>query len=311
MLDQKEYSYVLVHTGTSYSELLDQLAKENVISNSLSFDWVARAMKLDHSVKPGRYRIRDKMSNRELVTLLRSGRQEPVDLVLRPFNNLPALASFIGRNLEADSNEFLRLIQSDSLLKATGFSSETIMAMFIPNTYTFYWNSSAAAVVRRLNKEYNNFWTVEKRLMADSIHLNPVQVSTLASIVEKETQKRDEMPVVAGVYINRLRSGQMLQADPTVIFAAARPGVHRVTEELLRIESPYNTYLHKGLPPGPICIPSVAAIESVLNYNRHKYIYFCAKEDLSGYHNFACSWQEHLQNARKYQRMLNSRKIYK
>ncbi|MBX7205948.1 MAG: endolytic transglycosylase MltG [Bacteroidia bacterium] len=307
----KKYTFFYIHTGSGYDQVLQQLANEKIISNTLTFDWVAALMNYPKSVKPGKYRILNGMSNRELINLLRSGNQEQVSLVIRSMNSLQDLASLVGRKLEADSSGFYALITNDSVLQSISLNSETIMAMFIPNTYNFYWNTSSEKVFNRLKEEYLVYWNEERRRLADSLGLNPVQVSIVASIVEKETQKRDEMPVVAGVYLNRLKKGMLLQADPTVIFAMHDPNVRRVTSAMLQTESPYNTYKYKGLPPGPICIPSQMAIEAVLHRNAHQYIYFCAKEDFSGYHNFAENIEQHLVNARKYQHELNKRKIFK
>jgi UPF0755 protein len=310
-LADKNYTFFYIRTGSDYRTVLQQLAEEKVISNTLTFDWVASLMNYPKSVKSGKYRILNGMSNRELVNLLRSGNQEQVSLVIRSMNSLKDLASLVGRKLEADSNEFYSLVTSDSVLKVLSINQETMMAMFIPNTYHFYWNSSASKVFNRLNEEYRSFWDDERKRLADSLGLNQVQVSIVASIVEKETHKRDEMPVVAGVYLNRLKKGMLLQADPTVIFAMNDATVRRVTSAMLQTESPYNTYKYKGLPPGPICIPSQMAIEAVLHPNVHHYIYFCAREDFSGYHNFAETIEQHLANARKYQHELNKRRIYK
>jgi len=307
----KKYTFFYIHTGSGYDQVLQQLANEKIISNTLTFDWVAMLMNYPKSVKPGKYRILNGMSNRELINLLRSGNQEQVSLVIRSMNSLQDLASLVGRKLETDSSEFYSLITNDSVLQAVSLNKETMMAMFIPNTYNFYWNTPGEKVFNKLKEEYLVYWNEERRRIADSLGLNPVQVSIVASIVEKETQKRDEMPVVAGVYMNRLKKGMLLQADPTVIFAMNDPNVRRVTSAMLQTESPYNTYKYKGLPPGPICIPSQMAIEAVLHRKTHQYIYFCAREDFSGYHNFAENIEQHLVNARKYQHELNKRKIFK
>jgi UPF0755 protein len=190
-----------------------------------------------------------------------------------------------------------------------GFNEQTVIGMFIPNTYNFYWNTNAFAFMERMNKEYQKFWNADRLAKAISMHLTQNEISTLASIVQKESNKADEMPIIAGVYLNRIKKGMPLQADPTIIYAWNDPTIRRVTNIHTALESPYNTYLNAGLPPGPICAPSMQAIEAVLNFSSHQYIYFCAREDFSGYHSFAVSFQQHQQNASRYQRALNARNI--
>ena len=202
-------------------------------------------------------------------------------------------------------------MKKDSTLKAMGFDDEKFAALFIPNTYELYWNIDAEEFVGKMTKEYNLFWNDDRLKKAENIGLSPIEVSILASIVDKETSKVSEMPRIAGVYLNRINKKWLLQADPTLIFAVGDFEIKRVLDIHKEVESPYNTYKYIGLPPGPICIPSIAAIDAVLNAESHNYFYFCAKEDLSGYHVFARNMKEHNRNAEKYRKALNKKKIYK
>lgn len=208
-----------------------------------------------------------------------------------------------------DSSNLARLLMDSTYCAQIGYSTETLPCLFIPNTYEVYWTMTPEAFVKRMQKEHDRFWNEERKAKAQSIGLTPEEVATLASIVEEETANNAEKPMVAGLYINRLHADMPLQADPTVKFALQDFGLRRILHTHLETDSPYNTYKHTGLPPGPIRIPSIQGIESVLNYTRHNYLYMCAKEDFSGTHNFAATFSQHLANARKYQQELNRRKI--
>jgi UPF0755 protein len=251
------------------------------------------------------------MNNNRLLNLLRSGSQTPVKFT---FNNIRTIEQFAGRvaeQLEMDSVSLLKAVKENATLKEMGFDEESAAALFIPNTYELYWNIDADDFVEKMVGEYNRFWNEERRNKAKSLNMTPIEVSILASIVDKETAKVSEMPRIAGVYINRLKKNWLLQADPTLIFALGDFEIKRVLDAHKEIKSPYNTYKHIGLPPGPICIPSIAAIDAVLNAENHKYFYFCAKDDLSGYHVFARNMSEHNRNAEKYRKALNKMKIWK
>jgi UPF0755 protein len=212
--------------------------------------------------------------------------------------------------LEADSLQFNALLNNTPLVTQYGFDTTTIMCMFLPNTYEFYWNTSAQQLLDRMNREYLKFWTEERKQKAASINFTPIQVSILASIVEAEqARKNDEKPRVAGLYINRLKQNMPLQADPTLVFALKNFSLKRILKGHMQLESPYNTYKYTGLPPGPINLPTLASVNAVLNYEKHDYIYMCAKEDFSGYHNFADNFEDHLKNARLYQKALNAANI--
>lgn len=245
------------------------------------------------------------MSNLQLVTLLRSGMQEPVLVRFQNVKNLQDFAGKIAHQLEADSARLMSLLNDPNYLRQYNITPQTSYILFLPNTYEFYWNTSAEQFMDRMNREKNRFWNGDRVAQADSIGLNIAKVVILASIVEKETAKDSEKPTIAGVYMNRLNKGWPLQADPTVLFAWDDRSIRRVYLKHAQIDSPYNTYKNLGLPPGPICLPSIASIESVLHYDHHSYMFFCAKEDLSGYHAFATNYSDHQKNARKYQKVLD------
>lgn len=301
--------YLHIPTGADFRQVKDSLEKHGVLKNTRSFEWVAGLMEYPQLVKAGRYRLQDGMHNRALVSKLRSGNQDAVNLTFNNIRKKEHFAAFLGRELEPDSLDFIELMNDSAFVGELGFSTETIYTMFIPNTYQVFWNSSPKDFFQRMHRDYEKFWTASRRAKADSIGLTPQEVSILASIVDQETSKKDEMPTIAGVYMNRLKSGRRLEADPTVIFALDDFSIRRVLYKHLQTPSPYNTYVVTGLPPGPITMPSEAAIRAVLDYEDHNYIYFCAKADFSGYHAFAETHSQHLQNARAVQRALNERNI--
>lgn len=307
-IEEKEI-YLLIPTGSSFKDVLNRLQKSGCLKDKESFVWVARQMKYDRRVKPGRYRIRREMSNRQLVSLLRSGQQSPVKLTFNNIRTATELAGVIGRKLEADSAELAELFGDEKFLAQYGLTKATGLCIIIPNTYEFYWNTSAQQFFLRMSKEYRKFWTENRKGKAREAGLTPGEVVVLASIVEKESQMTDERATIAGVYMNRLRDDWKLEADPTLVYAAGDFTIRRVLNEHKKIDSPYNTYLYKGLPPGPICIPSISSIDAVLNFEKHNYYYFCARDDFSGYHSFAKTYSDHLLNARRFQKELNRRGI--
>jgi UPF0755 protein len=245
------------------------------------------------------------MSNLEIIDLLRSGRQSEINLVFNTTRHFERLAGVLSKQIEADSVSLLTAFRDTSLMNEFGFESRFWPGMFIPNTYRFKWNTSPKEFLNRMNQEFNAFWNEDRKGLLNVIGLDKYQVITLAAIVQEETVKADEMPRVAGVYMNRLKKGIKLQADPTVIYANGDYSIRRVLNRHLTVKSPYNTYLYAGLPPGPIRIPSIQSIDACLNYEKHDYLYFCAKDDFSGYHAFARTYGEHLFNARKYQRAIS------
>ncbi|SEN49571.1 UPF0755 protein [bacterium A37T11] len=301
--------YLYIHTGTSFEEVMQELAQKNIVEDTASFHWAANWMKYPSRVKPGKYKLSKGMNNRRLINMLGGGFQEPVHLRFQNIRLKEEFAGFLGTQLEPDSIAMINMLNSDSLAAAYGFTTENFFCMFIPNTYEFFWNTSATDFFERMHTEYQKFWTDERMNKARDLNLSPIQVSILASIVKGEALHTDEMPAIAGLYLNRLRKGMLLQADPTVIYATHDFSIRRVLFKHLRTESPYNTYIYKGLPPGPIMMPSIASLDAVLNHQQHDYLYMCAKDDFSGYHNFARTEAEHLINARKFQQALNERNI--
>lgn len=303
--------FIYIPTGSSFPEVAEILSQKQIIKDKKSFILVATKKNYPNHVYPGKYKLKDNMSNNELVNLLRSGNQTPVKITFNNIRTKEELAGIVGKAIETDSSELIKYFNSKKTAAKYGFTPEAFPVLFIPNTYEFFWNTSAEEFVERMAKEYKKFWTPERIQKAKNIGLSQSQVSILASIVEQETKKNDEKPIVAGVYLNRLKRNIPLQADPTIVFALGDFSIRRILKKHLKIKSPYNTYINRGLPPGPICFPDIYSIKSVLNFKKHDYIYFCAKEDFSGYHNFAKTLYQHNRNARKYQRALNKKRIYK
>ncbi|MBU8893269.1 MAG: endolytic transglycosylase MltG [Bacteroidales bacterium] len=304
-------NYLFIPSGSDLKDVVQIIDNEKLLMNLESFEWLARKKNYQNHVYPGRYRLDSTMNNNDLINKLRSGYQEPVKVVFNSIRTREQLAAKISLQIEADSLSLAEVLSNDSFAYKYGLKPETFMCIFLPNTYEFWWNTSAEKFVERMYNEYKNFWNEDRTLKAESLNLTPEEVITLASIVDEESYYNDEMPRVAGVYINRLRKRMHLQADPTLKFALGDFSIKRVLNVHKQIDSPYNTYKRYGLPPGPISIPSVSAIDAVLNYENHSYIYFCAKPDFSGYHNFAKTLSQHNVNARNYQRALNKERIWR
>lgn len=305
--DKQEYLYI--KSSDTFEDVVRTVAEQQLVKDARFFRYVAEAMEYPANVKPGRYKLTEGMSNRRLIGNLRGGYQEAVKF---RFENIRLIANFAGllaKNFEADSAAFIAILQNENIAESYGFTQENFFTMFIPNTYEIYWNTAPNKIIARFHDEYNKFWTADRKEKAAALQLTPQEVGVLASIVKGEALHIDEMPDIAGLYLNRLEKGMLLQADPTVIFANNDFTIRRVLNRHLTIDNPYNTYRYKGLPPGPIMLPSIAAIDAVLNHKQHDYIYMCAKDDFSGYHNFAKTQAEHLINARKFQRALNERNI--
>jgi len=308
---EKDFVYFYVASDDDYETVKQKLVDQEIIKNLESFEWVAERKNYQRFVQAGRYRIENKQSNNALVNLLRSGMQEPLRITINNVQTKKQLAGLIGSQLEADSLELYNKLNDNEYLSQFGFDPVRIMAMIIPNTYEFYWNSSADEFMQRMAGEYKLFWNDERIAKAKALNLSQTEVTTLASIVEKETFRVDEKKRIAGLYLNRVRRGMKLQADPTVIFAIGDFSIKRVLKEHLKVDSPYNTYKYAGIPPSPICVPEISSIDAVLDAERHNYLFMCAKEDFSGYHNFASNLREHNRNARRYQKALNQRRIYR
>lgn len=301
--------FLYIPTGSDFSQVVDSLERTGVVKNINSFRLVASRMGYQNKIKPGKYQLTNGMNNRELVQLLRSGKQVPVKLIFNNIRTKYDLAGRISRQLEVDSLKLLQLLNDSSVLSPLGFNKENILCMFIPNTYEVYWNMSAEKFFKKMDEEYELFWNKSRLQKAKDAGLTPIQVSVLASIVQSETSRNSEKSTIAGVYMNRLRKNWKLEADPTLIYAMNDFSIKRVLNEYKTIDSPYNTYKYFGLPPGPICIPEISSLEAVLNFSSHDYMYFCAREDLSGYHAFAEDLKTHMLNARRYQAELNRRNI--
>lgn len=308
---KKEDVYLYIPPKTDFKGLLEILSKEEIIEDKLSFAFLAKLMNYQKHVKSGRYLIRANMNNIDAVRMLRAGLQAPVKLTFNNIRTKQELAERIAASLIFEENELLALLNDTNFVKKYKQDTTSILSIFLPNTYEVYWNTSPKALIERMNKEYQKFWNKTRLQKANAIGLSPAQVSVLASIVQAETRKNDEKPRIAGVYLNRLRKDIKLEADPTVIYAVGDFSIRRVLNKHLRTPSPYNTYLNKGLPPGVINLPSPQSIDAVLNYEQHKYIFFCAKADFSGYHAFAETYDEHLKNARLFQKALDMRGIKK
>lgn len=303
-----ETAYVYIRPSTTEDDILEQLQSE-CHARSLT-GWRLLRMVTDFKPRTGRYAVNPEDAMLTVLRRLRNGQQEPVRLTLPSVRRLHRLAGTLAQKLMLDSAEVAMAFADSSFAAEWGYTTPTLPALFIPNTYELFWNISLEAFMQRMQRENASFWDSEGRdAAAKALGMSHEEVITLASIVDEETANIPEKPRVAGVYLNRLRIGMPLQADPTVKFAVGDDGLRRILNHHLRTESPYNTYIYKGLPPGPIRIPSISGIDAVLKAESHPYIYFCAKEDFSGSHNFARTWAEHLQNARRYQRALNARGI--
>jgi UPF0755 protein len=301
--------YLYIHTGATFNDVYNTIREEQMVNDSTTFLWAAHNMHYINNVKAGKYRLHDGMSNRKLINMLKSGTQEPVSIAIKNIRLKEDFAGFMAKKLEADSLSLIRLLDSAGYVEQFGFTTEDVYTMVLPNTYQFKWNGPARKVFSKLYTEYQKFWTPERKLKAADIKLNPVKVTILASIVDAEALHDSEMPTIAGLYLNRLKKGMKLEADPTVIFAEHDFTIHRVLRQQLAINSPYNTYMYTGLPPGPIMMPSLNAINAVLDYQHHDYLYMCAKPDFSGYTNFASTVAQHQINAHAFQEALNKRHI--
>ena len=305
-----EERHVFIESNSDFSDVVFLLDSFNLLLDTNSFKWVAEKKNYIKNIKPGRYFIDRNMNNNDLINLLRSGRQSPVKVTFNNVRNLKDVSSKLSQYLEADSAQINEAFIDQEFLSENNFNINNIISIFIPNTYEFYWNTSASELRKRMLREYKSFWNRDRKKKVSKLNLSFSEVSTLASIVEKEQNiRKDERPKIAGLYLNRIYKGMKLESDPTLIFALQDFNINRVLNKDKKVDSPYNTYKYKGLPPGPICIPSINSIDAVLNAENHDYIFMCAKEDLSGYHNFATTYRQHLKNARKYQRMLNKKRI--
>ncbi len=305
----QETVYIYIGKDKSFTDLCRQLQDSADCSRIGSFKQLAGMLKYQANIRTGRYAVSSGMSNLQLLNDLRRGHQVATRLTFNNIRFKEDLAERLDEQLMLDKDELLSLLNDSAYCDSLGFTTETITSLFIPNTYEVYWNIPADKLMQRMKREYIAFWTDVRLEKAKAIGLTPAEVATLASIVEEETAASDEYPIVAGLYLNRLHRGIPLQADPTVKFAVGDFTLQRILFEHLEVDSPYNTYKHAGLPPGPLRIPTIKGMDSVLNYMKHNYLYMCAKEDFSGRHNFAVTLAEHNRNANRYRAELNRRKI--
>ena len=288
--------YIYVDRDDTADSIYHKIKEFGHVNKFTGFQWMAKYKDFNQNIHTGRYA---------------RGYQEPMNLTIGSVRTLDRLARSIGKQLMIDSAEIASQLFDSTFQAQMGYTNITLPSLFIPETYQVYWDMSVDEFFKRMKDEHKRFWNKDRLAQATAIGMTPEEVSTLASIVEEETNNNEEKPIVAGLYINRLHQDMPLQADPTIKFALQDFGLRRITNEHLKVNSPYNTYINTGLPPGPIRIPSKKGIDSVLNYTKHNYIYMCAKEDFSGTHNFASNYADHMANARKYWKALNERKIFK
>jgi UPF0755 protein len=308
-ISENQPAYIYIRNSDSFQDVVNHLSNQKLLLNISHFIWVAEYLKYPENVIPGRYLLTRNMNNYEIVKLLRSGKQTPLRITFNSFRTIEQLAGKLGKLIEADSTALMEHFKDKSFMATFSLTPEQALCIVIPDTYEFYWNTSAQGFIEKMHTSYLDFWNEERRAKAKKLGLSPAEVASLASIVQLESNKNDERPIIAGVYLNRLQKGMKLQADPTVQFASGTYGSRRVGGTIMKTDSRYNTYVYKGLPPGPIYLPSKNAIDAVLNSQSHNYLYFCARTDGSGYHDFASNYAQHQLNAAKYRRWLNKRNI--
>lgn len=302
----KAASYDLyIHSGMNYEQLDSILTTDDVIAHPAVFNFLAKRVSYPAGMKAGKYEIRQGMSLLSILKMLKNGRQVPVNLVITKLRTREDLASLIGRKFECDSASFMRYMNNTDTLRFYELDTNTFMTMVFPNTYTYFWNTTPSRIFKKMESAAQAYWTPTRLQEASNHNLNRKTAYILASIVEEETTRKDDKPKIASVYLNRIGTGMRLSADPTVKYALRRFDLKRVYEKYLLVESPYNTYMNAGLPPGPICTPSMESLDAVLNAPQTKYFYFVAKPDFSGYSNFAETFPEHIKFAREYQKALD------
>ncbi|TAE30649.1 MAG: endolytic transglycosylase MltG [Cytophagales bacterium] len=302
---------LLIPKGTTFLAVVDSLKKNNMLNDEKSFRFLSKLMKYDQNVKVGRYELKPDMGNYETIKKLRSGSQDPLTVTFNNIRLRQDLAQRLGARFAFGPDSLGKYLDDPAVCREYGFDTNTVVCMFIPNSYEMFWTIKPKALLDRMASEYKKFWTPERQQKAKALNLSQSEVQTLASIVQGETNKTDEQPRVAGVYLNRLRQNIKLEADPTVIFALRDFGIRRLLNRQLTVDSPYNTYRYTGLPPGPINLPSISAINAVLNAEQHDYLFFVVDARFNGYHTFSKTLSEHMANARLYQKALTERKIMK
>lgn len=303
---------VYVPRNCPVEQLYDSLRSHACVHNMGTLRLVAKLKRYaGGTVRPGRYEVRKGMNNNQLINMFRGGLQQPISFTFNNVRSVEELAEKASSQFNFTKEEFMAAVNDSATQAELGFDAHSISALFLPNTYKMYWSTSPLNFLKRMKREYDRFWNGRRLEKAQKLGLSPVEVTTLASIVEEETAKAEEYPVIAGVYINRLKRGMKLDACPTIKYALGDFTITRVLDKHMDIDSPYNTYKHAGLPPGPIRIASIQVVDAVLNCQHHDYLYFCAKSDFSGYHNFSRTLRQHNAYAREYHRELNRRHIWK
>ncbi|MCS6819231.1 MAG: endolytic transglycosylase MltG [Chitinophagales bacterium] len=305
----KKRTHIYIPTDSTYSYLITQLKQKEVLENLWSFELIAQIKELPYKVKSGHYVITPGMNNRQLVNMFRAGLQVPVKLIIYNIRTKEEFSGLIGRTLEIDSIQIIRALNSDSFCRKYGLDTNNILTHFITDNYELWWNSPAEKLWKKLDDAHRAFWNEDRIQKLSNLNLQKHQAVILASIVEKETFRDSEMPTIAGVYINRLKLGMPLQADPTLLFALRDFDARRVLNYHKDYDSPYNTYKYTGLPPGPICMPRKKSIDAVLQAEKHEYLYFCANPDMSGYSVFSKTYDEHQKVAALYRKKLNAMNI--
>ncbi|HWY13376.1 MAG TPA: endolytic transglycosylase MltG [Bacteroidia bacterium] len=310
-LEGKNFKYVYIPTGSDFETTLNALYSENVIENHKTFEWMAKRMDLDKNIHPGRYRINNRMNNRQIILMLKNGKEEKVKLTFNSqIRTKEEFIEYLDSKLELNFDELDEYLSDDvSLEKEYGLDPDNIMTLILPNTYDVSWIIKKEELFAQIKKYFNSVWTKDRRDKCKKMGYTVVEATTLASIVQGESAIQSEQQKIAGVYINRLKKNMAMQADPTLKFANCNFDVQRVTNADKQIDSPYNTYKYKGLPPGPICLVNLQSLDAVLNYTKHNFVFFCARPDLGGYSDFSSSYEEHLKYADAYQKALDAKGI--
>jgi UPF0755 protein len=309
-LINSDEKFIVINEKTEFNQLIKSLERDTIINDILSFSVLSKIMEYQENIKEGAYKVKTNMSNYDMIAMLRSGNQTPINITFSYARKMDDLANKLTKKLKMSKDDLLKYIY-DNIEDYDDFNKSDIISIFLPDTYEVYWNISPKNLTQKVYSEYKKFWNDDRLKKLDLINLDKKEAIVLASIVASESRMLDEADRIAGLYINRLNSNMLLQADPTLVFAANDYTIRRVLNKHKRIKSPYNTYIHKGLPPGPIRLVSKNYIDAVLNYEKHEYIYMCAKEDFSGYHAFATNLTDHNINAKKFQIALDLKKIYR
>jgi UPF0755 protein len=307
---EKEEVYFYLNSNTTFDDLVNGLVENEIVSSKAKFAWLAELRNLKGNIYPGRYSLKSNMTWTELVLYLRQGKIDEVQVTFNNVRTLKQLAKKVATQIEASEDDLLEQLTNEEVIAERGYAKETFLAVFIPNSYKMYWNASAKEFVDRMVKEHSRFWNKSRLKKAKALNLSPIEVSILASIVQSEQNRfPDEWPVIAGLYLNRLKKGMKLQSDPTVIYAWGDFTIRRVWNKHLTINNPYNTYKFRGLPPGPIRVPASGVLDAVLDYKKHKYIFMCANPKIGGKHAFAVSLKQHNANAAIYRAFMRKKKI--